>query len=249
MPPRLPPQVRGTLGDLADGLRAALGARLMAVYLGGSAVMGDFSEASSDLDFLVLTDGVLEADHLRALAELHNALRAGWPYGDRLEGEYAPRELLTAEGTREPVPRCERGRLLAVAGEVTLTAENVYNLREHGFTLHGPEPKKLLPRVTEDQVRAAVRAALQEGPGPVGTPDAAAGAVLHLLRSACALELGRPATKSAGAEWALSRLDPAWHPPVRAAVAVRNGGAAPGDGRLVLEALPELHALLRSWYG
>lgn len=248
MPPRLPPQVRETLGDLADGLRAALGERLAALYLGGSAVLDDFHDATSDLDFLAVTAGALGPAELQALAALHDSLRARGPYGGRLDGAYVPREFLAPEGASGPVPGCRLGRFAAAGGGAAVTADVVYHVREQGFTLHGPEPKLLLPRVTEAEMREALRAALREEPAPPPSPEAAAAALLDTLRRACALELGRPAARSEGAAWALSHLDAAWHPAVRAALAVREGRGTAEDGRIAAEALPGLHALVRSRY-
>ncbi|HEY8492140.1 MAG TPA: aminoglycoside adenylyltransferase domain-containing protein [Dehalococcoidia bacterium] len=249
MPPRLPPQVRETLGDLADGLRAALGERLTALYLGGSAVLGSFHDAASDLDFLAVIDGPLAPDGRHALAALHDTLRGRGPYGDRLDGAYVPRELLTPEGASGPVPSCRLGRFAAGGEGAAVTADVIYHVREQGFTLHGAEPKLVLPRVTEAGMRAALQAALRQDPAPAATPEAAAAALLDMLRRACTLELGRPVSRADGAAWALATLDAAWHPAVRAALAVREGRGTAADGRAAAEALPGLHALVRSRYG
>ena len=174
MPPRLPPQVRSTLGDLADGLRSALDGHVAALYLGGSAVLGDFQDATSDLNFLAVVEGDMGPEALAVLASLHDALRATTPYGGRLEGAYAPLTLLAPGGTGAPVPRCHRGRLDGAGAPVT--AEVLYHVRERGFTLHGPEPKRLLPRTSEADARAAVLARLREAAPPAATPAAAAAA-------------------------------------------------------------------------
>jgi hypothetical protein len=224
--------------DLARGLRAILGNRLIGVYLGGSASMGDFREASSDVDFLVVTDGHLAPSESDAIARLHDDLRRSTPYGDRLEGDYAPRELLIPEGTASPVPECRHGVFRPTADEVMLSADNIYNIRHDGVAFFGPDPRRVLPPVSHDHVRAAVRAMLRDGPGRCDTPVRAASEILDLLRSLCALERGVPVTKSDGATWGLVNLDARWHPTIRSALAVRQGRGTQADRERVCQDLP-----------
>lgn len=237
--------VRSTMQALTDGLRKILGGQLLGVYLGGSAAMGDFCDASSDLDFLVVTDGPLSIEDALAVQLLHKDLLRRHPYAVRLEGDYAPRQVLVPEGTSEPVPGCERGKFLPRVGEIVLSADNIANMRECGIPFFGPEPGDLLPAVSPDQVRAAVRMMLTQGIAPCDTAAEAAATMLGVLRSACALEEGRPATKSEGAAWGLLNLEAQWHAAVAAAVAVRNGQEVPGDGDLVRSALPGIERWVR----
>jgi hypothetical protein len=236
--------IQATMLALTERVRDALGNRVIGVYLGGSASMGDFSESASDLDFLVVTDGALTSHELDMLSEMHDRLRCDTPLGDRLEGDYAPRELLVPEGTLAPVPECRDGRLHRDVQEIMLSADNLYNMQEHGIRFFGPEPRDVLPQVTPDDVRAAVREMLDEGPEPGEMPAQAASDVLDLVRSLCALEAGLPCTKVAGARWALDHLDARWHPVVRAALAVRDAQATSADDTLVCQQLGLMYAAL-----
>jgi hypothetical protein len=233
------------MGALAAGLRAILGKRLLGIYLGGSLAMGDFCEASSDLDFLVVIAGPLSRDEAAQIGALHEHLRERYPLGSRLEGDYAPLSLLVPEGTTAPVPGCEGGIFHPGPEAIMLSADNICNMREHGVALHGPPPRQLLPEVTPDHVREAVRAMLLEGPGAWPTAAAAAAEALDLARSLCALETGKPTTKSAGAAWALAHLDERWHRAIRAALAIRRGEGTVADERLVLEVVPDMAQALR----
>ena len=238
MPPRICNQVRGAMEDLARGLRTILADRLIGVYLGGSASMGDFCEASSDVDFLVVTDGHLTPAESDAIDRLHDDLRQKTSYGVRLEGDYAPRDLLTPEGTVAPVPECRHGVFHPSAEEVMLSADNIFNIRHHGIPFFGPDPRQVLPPVGPEHVRVAVRAMLRDGPDHCDTPDRAAPEILDLLRSLCALERGVPVTKSDGATWGLVNLDARWQPTIRSALAVRQGQDTRIDQERVCQDLP-----------
>ncbi|HWI61796.1 MAG TPA: aminoglycoside adenylyltransferase domain-containing protein [Symbiobacteriaceae bacterium] len=237
--------VRSTMQALTDGLKKILDSKLLGVYLGGSVAMGDFCEASSDLDFLVVTQDRLSQEDALAVQLLHKDLLRRHPYAARLEGDYAPRQVLVPEGTSEPVPGCERGKFLPRVGEIMLSADNIANMRDAGITFFGPQAKEVLPSVTADQVRAAVRMMLSQGTDPCESAAEAATALLNLLRSACALEQGRPVTKSEGAAWGLAHLGPEWQEPVQTALAVRCGKEAPGAADLLCKAVPKLEQLVR----
>lgn len=240
----LPEPIRETMQALADGVVGALGGRVIGVYLGGSASQGEFNEQASDLDFLVVTDGALTpADH-GALTALHDRLRRVTPLGARLEGDYTPRESLVPSGTLGPVPDVREGRYNPCVPWIMLSADNLVNMQEHGISFHGPAARTVLPTVTLDDVREAVREMLDDGPDPVETPEEAASEILGLVRALLSLETGQPSTKGAGAVWALERLDERWRPVIRAALAVRNGQGSPSDEALVLQQVSGLyHAL------
>ena len=106
----------------------------------------------------------------------------------------------------------------------------------------------MLPAVSPDQVRAAVRAMLDEGPRVCELPEEQADQLLGLLRSLCALETGRPTTKSQGVEWVRRRVEPRWLRVVDAAQEARlRGSADRWDEHLWRSAL-ELDRLLRERY-
>jgi len=241
----VPDNIRSLMHDLANNLRSILGNKLVGLYLGGSVALGDFCEASSDLDFLAVTDGPLCPEDLLAVGMLHGELLDMHAAAYRLEGDYAPRQYLVPEGTTVPVPGCERGIFLPKVGEIMLSADNIYNMRENGIQIYGPDPKELLPRVSPEQVRSAVRTMLMDGPGSCHTPEEAADEILNLCRSLCALETGLPTSKSQGARWARENLSAHWFPVIDAAVGVRRRGAAADADAQLCAAVRELERELR----
>lgn len=244
----LPDTIRSLMHDLAAGLRSILGERLVGLYLGGSLALGDYCEASSDLDFLAVTTGPLSSEDLLAVGMFHGELMDQHPMAVRLEGDYAPQQCLIPDGTAVPVPGCERGVFLPKVGEIMLSADNIYNMRENGIAIVGPNPREVLPQVTHDQVRQAVRQMLADGPRTCETPEEAADGILNLCRSLSALETGIPTTKSQGAAWARTHLDASWMPVIEAALAVRcRGQAGEGDDHLCKD-VRDLEKLLRTHY-
>lgn len=248
MSPELQQSIDQTLEALVAGLQSILGPRLVGVYLGGSLVMGDFCDQCSDVDFLVVTDGPLSAEDSLALEQLHQEMRHRYPQAARLQGDYAPWQLLIPEGTSAPVPGCEMGRFLPRVGEIMLSADNIYNIREQGRAVFGPEPRAVLPEVSRAQVRAAVREMMVDAPVVCETPTETADALLNLLRSAYAVETGLPSSKTSGAHWAVAHLSPDWHPAVAAALTIRCRQGSHEHEQLVRTALPALNEILLKQY-
>jgi len=235
----LPPVVNA----FADRLRQFFGPRLVGVYLGCSVVMDDFVEGSSDYDLLVIVADDLSSRDLSALDALHRQLRHEFPDAIRLEGDYVPLRTLRPEGTSEPVSYFRRGRLQAEPG-LMLSADNIANIRQAGINVLGPSAPSVLPDVTPEQVREAVRAMLSEEP-ECPTEEKAANEILDLVRSFRALETGTPTTKTAGLRWGLANLGEAFHPLLRRADGVRRGAPVARDDRTLRAGFVELRAALR----
>lgn len=238
--------IPAVVAALAKGLALVLGGRLVGVYLGGSFSMGDFAAASSDYDILVILDDDLTPLDLDAVATLHRGLVEEYPDAVRLEGDYAPRRLLVAQGTTAPIPGVLGGRFEADVSEIMLSADNIANMRSEGIAVHGPPAFEVLPAVTPDEVREAVRGFITDDVTAGSTELEAASEILNLVRSLRALESGQPATKSQGAAWALAHLDVRWHPIVCRALALRDGVPVDDSDRTLRNALPELAEVARS---
>ncbi len=227
----------------AERIQDLLGDRLVAIYLGGSWSMGDFVEGASDFDLLVVVADELSATDLASVASLHEALLAERPDAARLDGDYVPRDWLESTGTSRPVPFFRHGRLQP-RPEMMLSADNIANVRRDGVRILGPRPAELLPEVTEDEVRAAVRAMIADEP-QVATEREAAEEILNLVRSLFAIETGHPATKSDGARWALEHLDARWHAFVLRADDIRRGAPVDENTHDMRRALADMRAALR----
>ncbi|HCI79489.1 MAG TPA: hypothetical protein DHW02_07350 [Ktedonobacter sp.] len=88
-------QVNTILNLLFTRVQTLLGDQLIGFYLYGSLSLGDFDPASSDVDFLVVTEGELSNTTFEALRDMHESIaESGLMYAKRLEGSYIPHDAL-----------------------------------------------------------------------------------------------------------------------------------------------------------
>ena len=225
----------------ANAVHAVLGDRLVGVYLGGSYAMGDFIDGSSDYDLMVVVDAPLDRRDVEMLERAHATI-AGLPGFERLEGDYAPQAWLTPTGTSQPVDWFRAGRIRAER-ELMLSADNIANMREQGIVVFGEPPTNVLPRVSIEDVRAAVRAMLADQDASA-TERQAADEIVSLLRSMRALETGGPTTKSDGIRWGLEHLAPDRRVLIQEADRLRRGGVADETRSTLRDALTALRRQL-----
>jgi predicted nucleotidyltransferase len=191
-----------------------LGAKLVAVYLHGSVALGSFDPDASDIDFLVATEGELDAATVARLAAMHERL------GERLDGSYLPLDVLRRfDPSRRLHPHIEsRGGRLALDDHGGETVIYRYVLRKCGVTLFGPPPRALIDPVEVDELQAGVRSLLREwwqdeGGGAWQWFHESAYrryAVLTMCRVRYTLAEGDVVSKRAAADWALSHVEAKW---------------------------------------
>lgn len=196
-------------------LREVLGANLVAAYVHGSLALGAFDPEASDVDFIVATEGDLDAETVERLAAMHEEL------GDRLDGSYLPRDVLRRfDPSRRLHPHIEsRGGKLMVDDHGGETVIYRYVLRKCGITLAGPPPQELIDPVGPDELRDGVRSLLREW-----WQSEASGAwswfheapyrryaVLTMCRVRYTLAEGDVVSKRAAADWALAHVDASRH--------------------------------------
>jgi predicted nucleotidyltransferase len=230
-------------------LRETLADELAGVYLTGSLALGGFDQASSDVDVLVATVGVLPQATLDRLAGLHAALKAAGGWTARLEVVYLPLATLRrydpADTGRYPIAAGDRD--FALGGQAQSWVLDRWIAREHGLAVAGPAPRTLIDPIGPEALRAAVRSLLLgfwagqlDGPPPawLRPRNYQAFAVLSMCRDLYALEHGTLASKPAAAAWASRRLGPPWTPQIERALGWRS------DPRIDDRALPETLAFV-----
>lgn len=229
-PAPLDPAIEQTLSAFRQGLQACLGQNLIAIYIAGSLLTGDFEPASSDLDFLVVTREPLGSREASDLAELHRKLAATNSWGDRLEGGYAAQSRLRPWGIESFIAAIEPGAELRAETPSDYTADNMVALRERSLALYGPPPEQIMPAVDRATLDTALREYLAElVAAPAATepsPEQIASWVLNVARCLFGLEAGRPCTKSEAAAWLAAR-QPDLAAVLTTALAVRRGAPAP----------------------
>jgi len=241
------PEVDRVVGRLLDGVVEAVGGDLVGVYVGGSLGLGGFDPASSDVDVLVATAGMLPGAAVERLRRLHGALRAEGGWAARLEVVYLPlatlRRFDPRDTARYPIGASDREFALGRQGPTWVLDRWV--VREHGLVVAGPDPRELIDPIGPDELRAAVRDSLAGVWGLEGRDVAwlrlrnyQAFAVLSMCRDLYVFEHGTVVSKPAAAAWASRRLGPPWPAMIERALAWRS------DQRVDDRHLPETLAFV-----
>jgi predicted nucleotidyltransferase len=224
-PPTVFPELNELLAELVARVEAILGEKLVGVYLVGGFALGG-GDLQSDCDFVVVTEEQVTAEQERELRALHDEIptRQGhWPHD--LEGSYAPRvDLETLTALDKKWLYVNRGRREMEWSTHCNTEDVRWTLREHGITLAGPEPRRLVAEVPADDLRRKMAPLIESF-----LPDllswtsfdiawAQRFAVTNLCRMLCTLETGEVRSKPASLEWAKSALPAEWHSLVQQAM-------------------------------
>jgi predicted nucleotidyltransferase len=229
------PEINSVLQELLSGARALLGPRFIGMYLDGSLAIGDFDPRSSDVDFVVVTDGELQPRTFVGLQAMHERIAAGASkWAKELEGSYIPQRALRLDRRPGPHPYIDRGSTLAMGHpESGYWVIHRHILREHGVVLTGPPPGTLIDSVHPAELREAVRGILREWWRPMLREGPLLQksfyrcyAVLTMCRMLYTLRYGAIVTKPVAARWAQEALDARWTPLIRDAL-VWSREAAP----------------------
>ena len=221
---RLPAVVRPILALLLERMRAALGERLVALYLYGSLSSGDFDPTASDVDFLAVTQTpIAESDaQFAALRAMHAEVAAsGLPFATHLEGSYIPLDALRRYDPADAWHPSIGGDWPFQVGhhDTNWVIERAI-VRERGIVLYGPPPETLIDPVSPQQLRDAVCQQMSDvwrrriddsydhWPRPRLYP---AFAVLTLCRALYTLQHGAYCSKPAAATWASEQYR-TWQP-------------------------------------
>jgi predicted nucleotidyltransferase len=217
-------ELDGLLEDLASRVGAILGGNCVGVYLQGSFALGD-ADVESDCDFIVVTEARVTSDQEAGLRALHHEIptRDGY-WTRRLEGSYAPaEELRTLAALGEPWLYIDNGWQTMQWSAHCNTEVVRWTLREHGVTLRGPDPKRLVDEVAPEVLRGRM---VREVAGFLPnlrswtTLEVAWSqryAVATLCRMLHTAHTGRLASKMASLLWAEEQVDPTWRPLLRRA--------------------------------
>ncbi|HET8632017.1 MAG TPA: aminoglycoside adenylyltransferase domain-containing protein [Thermomicrobiales bacterium] len=231
------PEVNAVLALLLREVRTVLGDRLVGMYLYGSLSLGDFDPDSSDVDFIVVTEGELPEETLAALAAMHRRIAArGLPWADRLEGSYIPREAIRrydSANTTHPTIGMDWDFGPGRHGPKMVLEHAI--MREGGVALWGPPAATLIDPVSPEDLRAAVREILRDfwarqldGPEWLRPRHYQAFAILTMCRALYTLDHGAVASKPVAAAWARDALGPPWAATIERALRWRHDHA-PGD--------------------
>jgi predicted nucleotidyltransferase len=218
--PTLYSDVNRVLHLLLKESQNVLGEQFVGMYLYGSLSSGGFDPETSDIDFLIVTVDILDANTIAAMEAMHNRIwKSGLKWSAKLEGSYLPQGHLPRfekSGLAYPTVN-EQNFYLASHGSDWIIQRHI--IREQGVVLAGPDPKSMIDAVSSDDIRRAVTGILEEWWVPMldnpswlrdrGTTYHAY-AILTMCRSLYALEHGDIVSKSVAAEWAQRELGKKW---------------------------------------
>ena len=220
--------VDAILAELLAGVRGTLGPQLVGVYLDGSLAIGDFSEHSSDIDVLVVTEETLSDGHRRARHDARAARHGNVEMGPRARGLVHPAPCTSPlRSRRHSHPHIERlsDQLVTEAHERDWVIHR-YIVREHGVTLAGLDPRTLINPIDAEELRHSVVSLLHGWwmPAPtcrrwLNNPFYRSYAVLTMCRMRHTLQYGTVVSKPIAACWAQTALDARWTPLIQTALA------------------------------
>lgn len=228
------PEVNEVLLVLLGNVKRILGNQFIGMYLYGSLSSGDFDPETSDIDFLVVTAGILPHEIIAELEAMHkeswspSLKRAG-----ELEGSYIPKDLIRRhDPTGSPCPTVNEGKFFVdKRGSDWIIQRHV--IREYGVIVEGPDPKTLIDFVNPGEIRGAVLGVLQEwwfpmleDPSWLQEHESAycAFAVITMCRALHALEHGTITSKPKAVQWAREVLDRSWMSLIDKALAASRQG-------------------------
>jgi predicted nucleotidyltransferase len=226
------PDINRLLSRLSGEVRSVLNKQMVGLYLYGSLAGGEFNPETSDVDFLVVTDGRLPPKKITDLAEMHAGLAASnLKYTAKLEGSYLDQAALPRYDPEDlrPWPTLNEGRFyLAPHGWDWVIQRHI--LRKQGVVVSGPDLLGTIAPVAPDELRGAVRelllswwAPLLKSPEKLHRDDYQAYAVLSMCRSLHTLHSGTIASKPQAALWAVKALGEQWAELIQQALEWRPG--------------------------
>ena len=218
LPPTPYSDLNLVLRDLVDSTQGVLGGAFVGAYLQGSFAVGDF-DWFSDVDWVIVVEGELTADQVRALQAMHERIyHLDCTWAQHLEGSYFPRDLLRDHARRAtPLWYLDNGARALIEAEHDNSVIVRWVLRHHGIALAGPHPAALVDPIPVEALRREILDVIRDwGSQILAKPEAFSNQfyqkfiVLHHCRALHDLQTGTTGSKLTGAEWATRALDPSW---------------------------------------
>lgn len=219
------PDVNDVLLDMLMQVRGILGARFVGMYVDGSLALGDFDPASSDIDYVATTNGVLPDELFAALHEMHARFdRSGSTWATEVEAMYIPHDALRRAPIALDSFRIERGEALVKETLDSSWLIHWHILREHSIVVAGPDPRPIIPAIAPDDLRRVVSGLAAPWMDWLSQDSGALrrrGTQIYVVRTLCrmlyTLDKGVVVSKPAALLWAAQNLDWRWAPLIKRA--------------------------------
>jgi Domain of unknown function (DUF4111) len=207
------------LSELLDQVQVVLEKEFVGFYLHDSLALGDFDMASSDIDFAIVTENLLEPETISKLEAMHENLLGTFPKtAAMLEGAYIPSSIFRRHDIHAPAIPHVYGNSFYLAQLEPHWVLNRAILREFAMTLAGPNLDSLIDPISLKDRQDAVRDFLLEWWQPMLTystrlenAEYRVYALQTMARALCTFETGELHSKPGAICWALEHLPADWH--------------------------------------
>jgi hypothetical protein len=147
MDPRF--EVSGMLEEFGREMRPV--ADVTGLYVGGSLATGDYRAGVSDLDLVAIVQRPLSSRDRRRVGRTHRQFIAHYPAAKKLHCVYVPIGYVDDIAERHVTWAAQRLFRRPFSG--VARAE----VLRYGWAVFGPEPGTLIPAISDDELRRAVR--------------------------------------------------------------------------------------------
>jgi hypothetical protein len=214
--------VNAMLRGFLSSMQAILGGQFVGMALYGSLALGDFDPQTSDIDFIVITEGDIPDDVFDALREMHAQFDAsGASWSGKIEAAYIPRDALRhASPTPALYPQLEKGLGLQRMPLEIGWAFQLHTLHRHGITIAGQDVRGIIEPIDPNDMRKAAEVIVSgwlaqsssdaEWVAWARTREALSFIVLTLCRILYSLETGDVTSKPSAARWAQEKYGERW---------------------------------------
>lgn len=211
---------KGLLDAFVEMSRDTLGSNLVGVYLHGSAAMGCFHPAASDLDLiLIVEEGILDSAKLAFMNEVIKLNREAPPKGLELslvKREYCkpfvyptPYELHFSPGHLEWFLKNPDEYVEKMKGTDKDLAAHFANINRYGMVLYGEEIQNVFGSVPRDHFIDSLWYDVSEAECEIFKNPVYI--TLNLCRALAYMREGAILSKKTGGEWGLNNLPQSFH--------------------------------------
>ncbi|KKI92953.1 hypothetical protein WQ54_07200 [Bacillus sp. SA1-12] len=239
------------LETLLDGIHELLKEDVIGVYLRGSLALGDFDPETSDIDYLAVMKNAMTDERFTLLKGFHSQLaNLHNPYAKHLEGAYIDLNSLKRFQTGKYHPTIYRGEDLKWSEHHMNWIIERWTIREHGITLIGPDPKKLIDRISVEEIQSAVLERLRDWVNWANQSDDPewhlplshkAYVVETMCRIMFTLSCGNICSKKHAVVWALEIFPEPWRSLVEKSMAWRTKHMTSPDADTISKVMSFVH--------
>jgi hypothetical protein len=209
-----PDDIAAVLDDLRIGIERILGDDLVGLSLFGSAIHGDFTPGTSDLDLLAATRRFMTEADIDRLRGMHRDVVDRHPaWHDRVEVAYQSLHGLRTWSTeRSPMGIVSPGEPIHLIDAGADWRINWWFVLDHGIALAGPPPEAIIPPIPREVfVEAARESGLswRERIHEVTSQRGESYAILTTCRALYTHHTGEHVSKQRAAVWVATR-HPEW---------------------------------------